>query len=58
MSEAANDDFRVRGVGRDCENERVLCLYLNRRPTDDEMRRIHELLREGIPAPATSKDQS
>lgn len=30
-------DLRVRGIGRDAENERVLVLYFDRRPTDDEM---------------------
>ena len=38
----------VRGVGRDAEHPsgRFLFVALNRRPTDDELRAIHELLRE------------
>ncbi len=36
--------LRINGVGRDAENERSLILYLSRRPTDDEMRRLHNYL--------------
>lgn len=32
------------GVGRVADNERALLVCYNRRPTDDEIRGIHELL--------------
>lgn len=35
---------KVRGIGRDHENEHSLCLYLERKPTDDEMRQIQDVL--------------
>jgi len=34
--------LRVIGVGRDAEMPRGLMLYMNREPTDDEMRAIHD----------------
>jgi hypothetical protein len=39
------DDLRVKGIGRDVENPQGACIYLSRRPTDDELRAIHEYLR-------------
>ena len=35
---------KVNGISRDGENEKVLLLSLAGRPTDDEMRAIHDLL--------------
>jgi len=32
------------GVGRDAGNDRSLCFYFNRKPTDDEMRYLHEVM--------------
>lgn len=38
--------LRAMGVGR-VENEPVaICVYFNRRVTDDELRAIHDLLRD------------
>lgn len=36
------------GIGRDAENDRVLVTYCTRRPTDDEMRAIHDAARAAI----------
>jgi len=35
----------VSGVGRVGDNEKAICLYFNRRLTDDEMRAVHEMVR-------------
>jgi hypothetical protein len=35
----------VRGVGRVADEPRAILVLLNERPTDDEMRAIHDLLR-------------
>lgn len=44
--------LRVRGVGRVADEPRALLVLLNERPTDDELREIHEHLRElSRPAP-------
>lgn len=39
----------VSGAGRDAENERVVIIYCSRRPTDDEMRAIHDAARDAPP---------
>src|SRR6185437_15107724 len=36
--------LRCPGVGRDADNEQSLCFYFNRKPTDDEMRFLHEVM--------------
>jgi hypothetical protein len=36
--------LKCSGVGRDAENERLLCFYFNRKPTDDEMRYLYEVM--------------
>lgn len=43
----ANDSTRVVGIGRDAENEKALVIYFTGKPSDDDMRRIHDLLRDG-----------
>lgn len=42
------DNLRVLGVGRDAENEKAVLLCCNRRPSDDEMRVIHAILRQPL----------
>ena len=37
-------ELRARGIGREKDDERTLFVFFNRRPTDDEMRRVHDLL--------------
>jgi hypothetical protein len=37
--------LKARGVFRDPDSDRTLFIAFNRRPTDDEMRAIHEILR-------------
>ncbi len=50
------DLLRAKGIGRDFENEQMLFVSFNRRPTDDEMRVIHDLLRDmAEDVPATSR---
>ncbi len=36
------------GVGRDAENEKSLCFYFDRKPTDDEMRYLHEVMQRAV----------
>jgi hypothetical protein len=43
-----DDDLKARGVSRD-PDERNLMVSFNRRPTDNEMRWLHDHLRKGIP---------
>lgn len=38
----------VSGVGRDVECEQALVIYCSRRPTDDEMRAIHDAARNAF----------
>lgn len=43
-----SDEFKgltAIGAGRDAENEKSLCIYFDRRPTDDELRAVHNFLR-------------
>lgn len=40
--------LRVRGVGRVADEPRALLLALNERPTDDEIRALHDHLREVV----------
>jgi hypothetical protein len=40
-----DSDLRVMGVSRDAENAHCLVLSLTRRPTDDELRLLHDTLR-------------
>ena len=39
-------DMRLKcpGVGRDKDNEQSLCFYFNRKPSDDEMRYLHDVM--------------
>lgn len=48
MSESRNsaDVLRIFGVGRDQDMAPALVVYFNRKPTDDEMRAVHELIGE------------
>lgn len=39
------DDLKAIGAGRDAQNERFLSICFNRRPTDDELRAVHNFLR-------------
>ena len=43
------DELRVRGVGRDLFEPRMLCIALSERPTDDEIIIIHNILRHHFP---------
>ncbi len=36
--------LKCSGVGRDAQHDRSLCFYFNRKPTDDEMRFLHEVV--------------
>ena len=40
----APDGLRALGVGRDAGNEKALLVCFNRKPSDDEMRALHDLL--------------
>ena len=42
------NDLKCPGVGRDAENDRALCFYLNRSVTDDEMRFLHEVMQRAV----------
>jgi hypothetical protein len=35
----------ARGVSRDAGDERTLCVAFDRRPSDDDLRAVHDLLR-------------
>lgn len=37
-------DLKCPGVGRDADNDKALAFYFNRRPSDDEMRYLHEVM--------------
>lgn len=37
----------MRGIGRVADNPQALMLYFDRRPSDDEVRHIHEEFRDG-----------
>lgn len=39
------ENLRVRGVGRTADEPRALLVLLTERPTDDEIRSLHEFLR-------------
>ena len=36
-------DLRLRGIGRDVEEDRCLIFYFDRKPTDEEMGSLHLL---------------
>jgi hypothetical protein len=36
--------LRCQGVSRDVGNERALSFYFSRRPTDDELRLLHQVM--------------
>ncbi len=46
---APNDRQRSLGVGRISENSKALLVALTREPTDDDMRSLHDFLREWRP---------
>lgn len=46
-----SDPLRVTGIGRAGDHDRELSLFFNRRPTDDELRRVHEIMRAAVTAP-------
>lgn len=46
---AANDSVRVIGIGRVRDDPKALELNFTGKPSDDDMRRIHNLLRDGPP---------
>lgn len=56
MSQRANhskawdslEPVAIQGVGRDAENEKSLCFYFDRKPTDDEMRYLHEMMQRAV----------
>ena len=39
-----SEPLKLNGVGRDAEHEQALCFYFDRKPTDEEMRFLHEAL--------------
>lgn len=45
-----NGQLRALGIGRDAEDERTLFVIFNRAPDDDEMRNVHDLLRQHMAA--------
>lgn len=47
---AANDSLRVIGICRVRDDPKALELYFTGTPSDDDMRRIHDLLRDGPPS--------
>lgn len=47
---------RVRGVSRLWDNEKALMLSLDRRPTDDELRAIHDYLNPSPPLSSRAED--
>lgn len=47
---AANDSVRVIGIGRVRDDPKALELNFTGKPSDDDMRRIHDLLRDGPPS--------
>jgi hypothetical protein len=62
MADASNLDQWVNGVGRDAEYERCLVVYFNRKPSDDDMRRLHdaaraEFTKDGDGVAPSSNDQ-
>jgi hypothetical protein len=46
--------LKVTGIGRDLHNG--LTVFFNREPTNDEMNRVHDLVRDGLKAPAEHYD--
>lgn len=38
------EPLRCPGAGRDAGNEKALCFYFNRAPTDDELRYLHDVM--------------
>lgn len=40
-------DLRCFGGGRDADNQQTLWFAFNRRPTDDELRFLHDVMRRG-----------
>lgn len=38
------EQIKCSGIGRDAGNEKSLCFYFNRKPTDDEMRYLHDVM--------------
>jgi hypothetical protein len=40
------NDLKVYGTGRVADNEQALLVMMSRKPTDDELREIHDVLRE------------
>jgi hypothetical protein len=46
---AANDSVRVIGIGRVRNDPKVLEINFTGKPSDDDMRRVHDLLRDGSP---------
>ena len=45
MSKEQTAPLRINGVGRDAEHDGCLVVYLNRKATDDELRRLHDYLK-------------
>ena len=39
-----SDSLELHGVARDAEREDALCFYFSRKPTDEEMRFLHEAM--------------
>ena len=59
---AAEVSAKVLGVGRDADNAKVLVVYFEREPSDDDLRRTHDLLRSnaeltGVPPTDHTKEQ-
>jgi hypothetical protein len=43
-----NEPLKCPGIGRDAENEKSICLYFNRKITDDEMRYLHKVVERAV----------
>lgn len=52
------DKLKCPGVGRDAENEKSLCFYFDRKPTDDEMRYLHEVMQRAVALAVAAKGEA
>lgn len=51
---APAEPLRCPGSGRDADNDRALIFYFNRKPTDAELRYLHEVMqRAAVCSPVT-----
>lgn len=52
-----NSELLARGVGRMFDNEKALLVIFDRKPTDDELRAVHDKLRSVASAPAVGREE-